>query len=117
MTTFLDRHLRTPCIVRNRVEAPEPDLHGNTTYTFADPINTMGRLVERASPELGDGRSYEQTFTLLLPADMAGRIDAFAQVEVIGHGPLEVEGEPVIHESLTTPGPHHVEATVRRGTA
>jgi hypothetical protein len=115
--TFLDRHLRTRCWVKNRVVAPEPDRHGNTVYVFADPIATMCRLVERASPETGDGRSYEQTFLLLLGASMAGRIDAFAQVEVEGYGPLEVVGEPVIYESLTELGPHHVEATVSRSTA
>lgn len=108
--------MRTPCQVINRVEAAEPDSHGNPVYEDADPIPSRCFVSARAGSEFQDGRAVEQGWTLLLPADMAGRINAFAYIDVEGYGLMECDGEPAVLQSLATHAVHHVEVTARRTT-
>lgn len=115
--TFLDRHMRTRCTVFNRVESENPDVHGNPVYVDAEPIPTMCFVAPRVAPESLDGRAVEQGWTVYLGPQLAGRVNAFAYLDVEGYGRMEVEGEPAVHNSLVTGWPHHVEVTCRRSTA
>lgn len=116
--TFLDRHMVLACTVVNRVEQPEPDVHGNPVYADAEPIPTMCFVSPRAGIESPDGRGVEQGWTVYLPSAMAGRVNTFSYLDVEGYGRMECDGEPMVHRSLQPPHwPHHVEVSTRRGSA
>lgn len=115
--SFMQRHFVIACTVTERVEAEQPDTHGNPIYEDGVPVPTMCWIAPRSGPESSDGRSVESGWTVYLPASLAGRVSAFSRLDVEGYGSLEVEGDPAVHRSLATRWPTHVEVTARRSTA
>lgn len=115
--SFIERHMTIPCSVINRIEAQEPDAHGNPVYVDDPPIPTMCFVAPRGGMETQDGRAVTEGWTVYLGPQLAGRINSFSYIDVEGYGLMEVEGVPNILRSLADHFPHHVEVTTRRSSA
>lgn len=111
---WLDRHLTIACTIYVRTPTGH-DEYNNVTYSET-PYPSRCYIQPASQEEIQDGRAERGQFLLHLPPDVAGIVDGFARVEVAGVS-YEAAGPPAVHSSLASPGVHHVEVTVERGTA
>lgn len=112
---WLERHLTEPCTIYCRVEAGK-DEHGNILYVDGPPIDTVCYILPASQEEIQDGRAAIGEYVVHLKASMVGLLDGFARVVINGIS-YEVAAPPAYFRSLASPGFHHVEIAVQRGSA
>ncbi len=114
--TYLDRHMQTLCVVTRRVQSGDTDTHGNPVYV--NETVTSRCLVQPGSRMEGtEGRSSQSGYTIFLPPEMLGHVDAFSRLDVEGYGRLECDGDPAAYRRMSTGAVHHIEVSARRSTA
>lgn len=111
---WLNRHLRIPCTVWNRVPAGT-DEYGNVIYDDVS-IDTVCYIQPASQEEIQDGRAEVGQFLVHLRAELAGQLDGFARIEIGGES-FEAGPPPAAYPTLLRPDVHHVEITVQRSTA
>jgi hypothetical protein len=117
--TWLDAVMRIPCQVITRAPSATADEDGNPVpaetahpavcYVQADGVT-----------EDADGRAWTTTWRVWLPAPAAliPGFDSFAALVIDGiPGRLEADAPPVLHYYPRGHRPHHIEVTVRQGSA
>jgi hypothetical protein len=114
-TTYLDRHMTTPCTVHVREATGQTDEHNNPTYGD-DSYQTHVYCQQQQRMETVDGRASEQAYLVILnAADVFSHapMDAFSWLEINGLV-LELDGAPAVLTSMRDPGRlHHVEVLAR----